>query len=184
MAGTKLQKGVFMTTDPLTFAKLIVLYMLDKVDFTLTNSQISEFVIDKGYTNYFTLQQAFSELESADFISSHTVRNSSHYAITDEGRHSLEYFGKSISDDIKSEIDEFLKANRYHLRSENEILADYYQEKPDQYIVRCQIKEKGQSLVNLILSVTSEQQAITICDNWRKKNSEFYNTLVHTLFLK
>ena len=39
--------------------KLMVLYMLNKVDFPLTNSQISEFILDKGYTNYFTLQQMF-----------------------------------------------------------------------------------------------------------------------------
>jgi len=171
-------------TDTLTLAKLIVLYMLDKVDFTLTNSQISEFILDKGYMNYFILQQAFKELEKADFVSCYTVRNSSHYAITDEGRRSLEYFGKNISSDIITEIDEFMAKNRYQLRSANEILADYYQEKPDLFIVQCQIREKDQQLVNLQLAVTSEQQAITICDNWNKKNSEFYNMLVHTLFLK
>ena len=29
--------------------KLIILYMLSKVDFPLTNSQISEFILDEGY---------------------------------------------------------------------------------------------------------------------------------------
>ena len=29
--------------------KLIILYMLDKVDFPLTNSQISEFILNEGY---------------------------------------------------------------------------------------------------------------------------------------
>lgn len=171
-------------TDTLTLSKLIVLYMLDKVDFTLTNSQISEFVLDKGYTNYFVLQQAFSELEEADFVTTSTVRNSSHYAITEEGRHSIEYFGNHISKDIRDEIDIFMSENRYKLRESNEIIADYYQEKPDEFIVSCQIKEKGQTLVNLQLTVTSEQQAITICDNWHKKNAEFYNNLVMTLFIK
>ena len=42
--------------------KLIVLYMLDKVDFPLTNSQVSEFILDEGYTTYFKLQQSISEL--------------------------------------------------------------------------------------------------------------------------
>ena len=42
--------------------KLIVLYMLNRVDFPLTNSQISEFILDEGYTTYFKLQQALSEL--------------------------------------------------------------------------------------------------------------------------
>ena len=41
--------------QPLTLYKLIVLYMLDRVDFPLSTSQISEFVLDKGYTTYFKL---------------------------------------------------------------------------------------------------------------------------------
>ena len=45
--------------------KLIILYMLNKVDFPLTNSQISEFILDQGYTTYFKLQQALSELLSS-----------------------------------------------------------------------------------------------------------------------
>ena len=36
--------------EPFTLYKLIILYMLKKVDFPLTNSQISEFVLDEGYT--------------------------------------------------------------------------------------------------------------------------------------
>ena len=32
--------------EAFTLYKLIILYMLDKVDFPLTNSQISEFVLD------------------------------------------------------------------------------------------------------------------------------------------
>ena len=38
--------------------KLIVLYMLDQVDFPLTNTQISNFMLNKDYTTYFTVQQA------------------------------------------------------------------------------------------------------------------------------
>lgn len=171
-------------TDALTLYKLIVLYMLDKVDFPLSNSQISEFILDKGYTNYFTLQQAFSELQEAGFIKVKTVRNSSYYMITGEGQKTLEFFGKNISAAIRDDIDAFMSSHKYQLRNENETLADYYQEKPDLYIVRCSIKEKGQTIVDLQLSVPDEEQAITICDNWRRRNSEVYSYLVHTLFLK
>ena len=51
-----------------TLYKLIILYMLNQVDFPLTNSQISEFILDKGYTTYFKLQQALSELLESGFI--------------------------------------------------------------------------------------------------------------------
>ena len=35
--------------ETFTLYKLIVLYMLDRVDFKLTTSQISELIQDKGY---------------------------------------------------------------------------------------------------------------------------------------
>ena len=44
-----------------TLYKLIVLYMLDKVDFPLTTSQISEFILEKEYTTYFKLQETLAE---------------------------------------------------------------------------------------------------------------------------
>ena len=50
-----------MMTEALTLYKLMILYMLERVDFPLTNSQISEFILDKGYTNYFAVQQAVNE---------------------------------------------------------------------------------------------------------------------------
>lgn len=42
--------------EPFTLYKLIVLYMLEKVDFPLSNTQISDFFLEKEYTNYFTVQ--------------------------------------------------------------------------------------------------------------------------------
>lgn len=42
--------------------------MLQNTDDTLTNSQISEFILDREYTNYFHLQQAISELVEAELI--------------------------------------------------------------------------------------------------------------------
>ena len=68
-------------SEPLTLYKLIVLYMLTRVNFPLTNSQISNFVLDAGYTTYFTLQQTFSELIESSLIRSETIRNSSYYYI-------------------------------------------------------------------------------------------------------
>ena len=40
-----------------TLYKLIILYILNHVAFPLSNAQLSEFILDKEYTDYFTLQQ-------------------------------------------------------------------------------------------------------------------------------
>lgn len=167
--------------DALTTYKLIVLYMLSRVDFPLTNAQVAEFILDKGYTNYFTLQQVLSELQKAEFITPRQVRNSTHYSITDAGLETLEYFGKNISEGILTDIDTFLAERKYRLRSENETIADYYQEKNDLFIVRCTIKENQQLLMEIQLSVTTKEQAAAICDSFTKKNSDIYAHLMNEL---
>ena len=59
--------------------KLIVLYMLDRVDFPLTNTQISNFMLNKDYTTYFTIQQAISELIDTGLIRTESTYNNTHH---------------------------------------------------------------------------------------------------------
>lgn len=112
--------------ESLTLYKLIVLYMLEKVDFPLTNAQISGFILDKGYTTYFHLQQALSELTESELIHCETIRNSSYFSITKSGEQTLEYFGKEIPKEIKGEIAEFFKNNAMEIKEELSTFANYY----------------------------------------------------------
>ena len=55
----------------------------------MSNAQISEFILEKEYTDYFTIQTALSELVEARFIRLKSVRNTSLYTITEEGQNTL-----------------------------------------------------------------------------------------------
>ena len=59
-----------MIADPSTLYKLMILYILDTSEFPLTNSQVCEFLLDKGYTTYFTTQAAISDLIEASLFPS------------------------------------------------------------------------------------------------------------------
>lgn len=170
-----------MQNDALTLYKLIILYMLDKVNFPLTNAQISNFILEKEYTNYFTIQQAISELNDAELIQTETVRNSTYYRINQSGEETLEFFGNKISDTIKKEIDEYLYKNEYEFKDEVSTIADYYEEKKGEYIVRCQVKENGNPIIDLNLSVPSEEEAMAICSNWKARSQEVYAYVMKTL---
>lgn len=173
-----------MQKDAATLYKLIVLYMLYKVDFPLTNSQISEFILDQGYTNYFSLQTAINELIESDMIRVENIRNSSLYHLESAGVEAIEMFEDRISDGIKQDIMTYFENNKYHLRNEVEITADYYPSKKEEYFVDCKIKEKGNILLELKLNVLSKEQAIAICDDWHKDSSDVYSYLVEKLMLK
>ena len=51
-----------MNTDSTTLYKLMILYMLSKVNFPLSNTQLSSFMLDKQYTDYFTFQETINSL--------------------------------------------------------------------------------------------------------------------------
>ena len=170
-----------MSLEPLTLYKLMTLYMLNKVNFPLTNAQISGFFLDKDYTSYFVLQQVISELIESKLIVSETVRNTSYYRITNDGIETVELFTSKIPVAIIDDIDIFLLDNKYELRNEVGTLSDYYKSTNQDYIVNCQIKEGQNTLIDLNLSVPSEDVAETMCNNWKTASQELYSTIMKTL---
>lgn len=168
-------------SEAFTLYKLIVLYMLEKVDFPLTNGQISEFVLDKGYTTYFKLQQALSEMVEARFVHEEITHNRTLYHLTEEGASTLQFFGNKISPAIKGDIDAFLKEHKYELKNEVSARADYFPNNFGEFSVQCRVVENEVNLIDLTLTVPSEKEAQAIANNWRQKNEELYAYIMKSL---
>ena len=152
-----------MSLEPLTLYKLMTLYMLNKVNFPLTNTQISGFFLDKEYTTYFVFQQVISELLDTNLITSEVVRNTSYYKITDDGIETIDLFTSKIPVAVIDDMDIFLIDNKYELRNQVGTLSDYYKSTNQDYVVNCQIKEGQNTLIDISLSVPSEDVAETMC---------------------
>lgn len=171
-----------MNQDPQTLYKLIVLYMLDRVDFPLTKAQIGDFILEKGYTNFLVLQQIISELIDKEMIISQTYRNRTHLTLTQEGRDTLSFFEKRISDSVREEVDAYLLERKMELRNDVSVYADYEKTAGGDYNTRMIAKEKDTVLVEVHLSVPTEEAAIAVCEKWMKKNQEVYQYLITNLF--
>ena len=156
--------------------------MLNRVTFPLTTAQVSDFILEKEYTNFLTLQQVINELTKASLISSETIRNRTHLSITPEGLETLTFFENRISDAIKFDINEFFRENEYTLRNEVSVLGDYYKSTSGEYDAHLIVKERGVNLVDLTMSVPTEEIAASICDNWQRKNQDIYQYLISELF--
>jgi len=171
-----------MTQDHLTLYKLMILYMLNRVSFPLTNSQVCDFILNKEYTSFLIIQQAISELEESGLIATRAFQNRTHIFITDSGKETLDYFGNRISDAIKEDINSYLRENELELRNEVSIQTSYYKSTSGEYEAELIAREKDTELVSIRLSVPMEEMAVTICDNWQKKNQEIYRYLTENLF--
>lgn len=179
--GISQKRQVKPMAEGLTLYKLIVLYMLRKVNFPLSNTQITEFMIDKEYTDYFHVQQALHDLVDTKLVTVETIRNSSRYTATSEGEKTLEYFSAEISYPIKREIDQYLKENAYELRNKSCMLADYSQTADGGYEVVCRVVEGREVIFSITLSVPAEQQADRICEKWQEAAPEVYAAIMEKL---
>ncbi len=168
-------------SEPITLYKLMILYMLQKVDFPLTNTQISAFLLDKGYTTYFTFQSALSELIESQMIEAESVRNSSYYTITDGGAEALAYFHSRISPSICEEIDQYLDENKIQMRDEVSVLADYYKNTGGDFSVHALVKEKYSNPIELTVTVPDEAQAKTACQEWKNCSQKIYAFVIQEL---
>ncbi|MBR5047599.1 MAG: DUF4364 family protein [Eubacterium sp.] len=171
-------------TQSLTLYKLMILYMLDNLEFPMTTSQLSEFFVNKGYTSYFHLQQAINELHDAGFIRGELVRNTTNYYLTASGRETLDMFLGKIPKPIRADILDYFSLKKYQLRKEVDITAEYYPLKNGEYMVKTQIKEKGITLMELHLNVVSKEQAIEVCDKWSGRCDSVYSKIIEQLLLE
>ena len=102
-----------MPNGSITIYKLIILYTLSKVDSPLPPGVISDYITDRGYTNYFNLQNAFGELLEADLIKEDSTYHLTYYTLTEAGAETLELFGAPLSREIRDEINHYLDCLLY-----------------------------------------------------------------------
>lgn len=167
--------------DDFTVNKLIVLYLLSEIKMPLSLSQITQIILERGYTDYFSMQQYLNELVGANLISKTTENNVSCFDISEKGRQTLEFFASRIPTTIRTELDHFIASNWRQLRSQLDVFAEYIPTKEHEYIVRCKVTENQAPLMELSFSVGSKKQAIEMCENWKNNSSQLYSEILNIL---
>ncbi len=170
-----------MSSDPITLYKLMILYMLDSVTFPLTTAQVSDFLLGRDYTNYFSLQTSLSELSETELITIESSRNISLCRISDTGKETIEYFRHKIPYAIQADIKEYLQKNKYSLREEVSTLSDFSLLPSKEFMVNCKVLEHDTPILEINLSVPTALQAESICKNWRANSQEIYAYLMKNL---
>lgn len=165
----------------LSLNKLMVLFLIDKAGLPLSNTQISEFLLDSGYTDYFSLQEYISQMIEAALLKSSKITNHTLYDITPTGRETLAFFQNHIPESTKDDMVIYLSENKYDIRSKFEVVADYLPEKNGDYTVSCIAREDSTNLIEINLKVSEKEEALKICDSWENNSHVIYKRLLHDL---
>ncbi len=170
-----------MQSESLMLYKLIILYILDQMDFSITNTELTRFIVEKGYTGYIEVQQTLQELIEDNYVEVEHTHNSYLYRITSGGKETLSFFYTKISVAIRDDIDAYLSEKEYQLREMVASRADYYEAKKNEFVVDLRVVERNSELVHINLLVTSAEEADTICSHWKDCSADIYGYLISTL---
>lgn len=168
-------------TEPLTLIKLIIMYMLEQVDFPLTKAQLFDFILEKEYTNYFTLMQATSELIDSNLVETSSTHSTTFMTLSEEGRSSLKYFKNRISEGIKKDISLYFEENKMEIHNEVSVMSNYHRTSSGEYVADLVAREKSSDLLNIKVYVPTEDSAEAICENWRSQSQDIYAFILEHL---
>ena len=169
------------SSEELAYHKLLILYILDKINMDLTNSQITQVVLETEMMNYFSLQQLLSQLMESKFLIIYKDSDREYYSLTQKGIETLEYFLSRIPENSTKKVDEYILNNKENLLAETQVKSSFVKQSDNEFIVNLRVIENQCNLIDLNLNVSSEKQALLICNNWKNNASYMYAEVIDLL---
>ncbi len=164
--------------------KIILLYIIDAFKIPLTDSQLTRFVLEKDYMNYFVYKQHLSELIESSMIEYSCSENINYYLITQKGRETIQLFQHIIKNKTIQSIHDQINIEMKHVMHEKEIVTNYEKVNEHEYIVFLMAVEDGTPLIDLRLNVISEKQAQLVCEKWKKNSPDYFRRILDMLTIE
>lgn len=170
-------------TEELAQNKLILLYIIKTFPNKFTKNQLTEFILEKNYLNFFLIQQYLSELIESEFIEINIIKDEEKYSISEKGEIALNYFDSKVPENIKKDLKHENKVHKSIKKEETQVVAEFFKKEDEQYLVNLKLVENNKTLFSLYIDVASEEQAKLVCDAWRSKTESIYSNIIN-LFIE
>jgi len=159
--------------------KLILLYILSQHEEEMRNTDLTHFIVENDYMNYFLTQHYISELINTGNVLLLSKMAEPYYKITEKGLKTLLYFKKRIPKNIRENIDCQFKSIKKKKEKERQIVSNYYETSDNEYVVDLKALENNKIIFTLSLNLPNKEQAKEICSKWRENSSELYKSLLY-----
>ena len=171
---------------PDTFVnKLILLFVLEKMEIPLTENSILEICTGKNtWLNYMDCKEIFFQLLQTKFIYTPSeTKRESRFNITYDGRTCLSHFYQRIPASLRENITNYCKINRNYIKRTQEYVAEYFKNEDGSYTVEFKIYEMliPNALFEIRIKTATRQSAINSCKKWRDGAPAMYEHVYETL---
>lgn len=175
-----------LTSDNETLAenKVLILYILDKLDKPINNESLLKLVLSVQEMNYFYFQQFLLDLLENKYIIGYTKDEDTMYKITDSGKNTLSLTNDLLPGILKLNIDNALKIGVEEVQNSSHAVSEFIPRSEDDFIVKCKLIKNNITIFEIKLSANSREQAKLIAEKWENNNQEIYPIVMELLTKK
>lgn len=167
--------------DGLADSKLLILYILQKVNHPVSYKELLELVISISDMNYFDFQQYLQDLLDDRFAIKYIEKDDEIIELTEEGRNALNLTIDMLPGILKLKVDSSFKEQYNKIKEEFSVYARYTPVTETSFTVNCKIVENSQTVFNLETIANSKEQAKQIVDNWNNNVEKIYPEILRLL---
>lgn len=167
--------------DKIADNKLLILYILQKVNHSISYKELLELVISISDMNYFDFQQLLQDLLDDKFIIKYINNDEEMIELTNEGINALNLTIDMLPGIIKLKVDSSFKEQYSKIKDELSVYARYTPLSETNFTVTCKIIENNQTIFNIETFAASREQARDIVNNWNKNAEKIYPTILTIL---
>lgn len=161
--------------------KLLLLYIIKSIKYPISNTQLTDIVLENSFINYFMLQQYVSELMSSDFLKYEEKDSKEIIVLTNKGDRVLFFFKDRISPNKLKLIDDYINKKVETIKKELSITSDYTLDDDNSFLVNLKATENNSTIIDLTISVPTKDEAKAICNRWKENSSDIYNKIITSL---
>lgn len=172
---------MYDSTLELAENKLLLLYIIKSIKYPISNTQLTDIVLENSFINYFMLQQYISELISSEFLKYEEKDSKEVLILTIKGDRVLYFFKDRISINKLSLIDNYVLKKMESIKKELSISSDYTIDNNNSFLVNLKAMENNSIIIDLNINVPSKEEAKNICNKWKKNSSDIYNKIILAL---
>ena len=167
--------------EELAESKVLILYILSKINRPITNSELLDLVQSIEEMNYFYFQQFLIDLKENRYLLEYEQESQKYYAITISGRETVKLTIDMLPGSIKDKVDENLKNILRKIEDESSIYADFFPSKENEFMIKCGIKENNKKIFEVQVFSSGRENSINIIENWKKNAVRIYPKIVEML---
>ena len=165
-------------TSELAENKVLILYVLNKINEEINESDLFRIISSVNNVNYFYFKQILN-----DVINSMLVEEKSNQliAISKLGLESLSLTENILPGIIKLKVDNILKGELTSIEEESSVVAEFTPKGENGYTVTCKIVENNETVFEINTYAGSQEKANAIVENWKHNANTIYPSILNLL---